>query len=135
MPESMPGASHSCVGTPGSGSRAVLRWMQFVNVTISPNLWQGPRCSLRRQARELCQHAAVLLRSIEGMAGGFALLRATATAMATGTGLGIGEDILNRRGLDRFLRFELLCEAQYLSRSNRSLPFGHTIVCPALKPR
>lgn len=50
-------------------------------------------------------------------------------------GLGIREDILNRRWFNRLLLLVLVCEAQYLSRSNRSLPFGHTIVCLALKPR
>jgi ubiquinone/menaquinone biosynthesis C-methylase UbiE len=50
-------------------------------------------------------------------------------------GLGIREGVMKRRWLNRLLLLNLACEARYLSRSNRCLPFGHTIVCLALKPR
>jgi len=50
-------------------------------------------------------------------------------------GLGIREGIMKRRWLNRLLLSNLACEARYLSRPNRCLPFGHTIVCLALKLR
>jgi ubiquinone/menaquinone biosynthesis C-methylase UbiE len=50
-------------------------------------------------------------------------------------GLGIREEIMKRRWLNRLLLSNLACEARYLSRPNRCLPFGHTIVCLALKLR
>lgn len=50
-------------------------------------------------------------------------------------GLGIREGAMNRRWLNRLLTWVLGLEARYLSRGNRRLGFGHTIVSLGLKPR
>lgn len=44
------------------------------------------------------------------------------------------EAVMNRRWLNRLLTWILIGEARYLGRVGRSLPFGHTIVCLAVKP-
>lgn len=83
-------------------------------------------------------HANMLPLLYALLKGWLAGLRSSGRGHHHGTlckGLDIREDILNRRWLNRLLLFVLVREAQYLSRSNRSLPFGHTIVCLALKPR
>ena len=48
-------------------------------------------------------------------------------------GLGVRENIANRPLLNRALTWILSQEARYLARPGRRLPFGHTIVCLAVK--
>jgi ubiquinone/menaquinone biosynthesis C-methylase UbiE len=124
--------TNSRLGLPGGGDQMDPDFQRYDLGQLADKA-RGANFVVKRAS-----YANVLPSLYASLKGRLQRLRSSSHGHHHGTvyeGLGIREGIMKRRWLNRLLLSNLACEARYLSRSNRCLPFGHTIVCLALKPR
>ncbi len=124
--------ANSRLGFPGGGAHLDADFQRYELRQLMEKVRQAG-FAVRRAS-----YANVLMSLYASLKGRLQCARSSGHEHRRGTvyeGLAIREKIMKRRWLNQLLLLNLACEARYLSRPNRRLPFGHTIVCLALRPR